>query len=128
VGEKDYNLDLCMFIVLATVIFPLSIVVFVLSLTCLDKNINKELEQEILIREIIRTVQVIRKERGLMKTDKIRIHIKADKAVENAVSHDINNIKQKTNSKKLDFDFNAEKVKLAKSIEVLGNVLEIGME
>ena len=94
----------------------------------IDKNINKELEQEILIREIIRTVQVIRKERGLMKTDKISIHIKADKVVENAVSRDINNIKQRTNSKKLDFEFNAEKVKLAKSIEVLGNVLEIGME
>ncbi len=94
----------------------------------IDKNISKELEQEILIREIIRTVQVIRKELGLVKTDKINVHIKADNEVENAIKSDINDIKQKTNAKKADFEFNTEKVKLAKSIEVLNNVLEIGVE
>ncbi len=65
----------------------------------LHTKIDEELFREGFTREIIRRVQMMRKELGLTKDKEIEVFIEVDKELENKI--DLEEIKQKTNAKKV---------------------------
>ncbi|HET6244715.1 MAG: isoleucine--tRNA ligase [Bacteroidetes bacterium] len=58
----------------------------------LDININQQLKEEGLAREIINRIQNLRKEKGLEVTDKIGLKIKAEKSINSAINNNLNYI------------------------------------
>ena len=67
----------------------------------LDVTISKELKEEGIARELVNRIQNLRKEQGLEVTDKIRLFIKRDGVVDQAVSVNETYIKNETLTKEL---------------------------
>jgi len=72
----------------------------------LDVTINETLKNEGIARELVNRIQNIRKDSGFEVTDKIEITIQNETVLENAVSQNINYIKQETLTEKLHFNSN----------------------
>ena len=69
----------------------------------LDLNLNNDLVNEGIAREIVNRVQNIRKNKGLEVTDKIEINIKSSAKLENAINSNLNYVKGETLAIKLYF-------------------------
>ena len=69
----------------------------------LDLNLNDDLVNEGIAREIVNRVQNIRKNKGLEVTDKIEINIKSSAKLENAINSNLNYVKGETLAIKLYF-------------------------
>ena len=69
----------------------------------LDLNLNNDLVNEGIAREIVNRVQNIRKSKGLEVTDKIEINIKSSAKLENAINSNLNYVKGETLAIKLYF-------------------------
>jgi isoleucyl-tRNA synthetase len=67
----------------------------------LDVSINKELKNEGIARELVNRIQNLRKEKGLEVTDKIKLTIKRDGVVDEAVTTNASYIKNETLTKEL---------------------------
>jgi len=67
----------------------------------LDVSINKELRNEGIARELVNRIQNLRKEKGLQVTDKIKLTIKKDGVVDEAVTSNASYIKNETLTKEL---------------------------
>ena len=67
----------------------------------LDVSISKELRNEGIARELVNRIQNLRKEKGLEVTDRIKLYIKKDGVVDNAVSSNASYIKNETLTKEL---------------------------
>ncbi|MGB5383645.1 MAG: isoleucine--tRNA ligase [Lutimonas sp.] len=74
----------------------------------LDVNITEELKNEGIARELVNRIQNLRKESGLEVTDKIRLLIKSDENLENAVKSNKEYIKSETLTKELIFQEDLE--------------------
>lgn len=70
----------------------------------LDINITDDLKKEGVARELVNRIQNLRKESGFEVTDKIDIKIQKDGYVENAVSSNMNYIKNETLTAELEFE------------------------
>jgi len=68
-----------------------------------DTKLTPELEAEGYSREMTRYVQAFRKKLGLIKTDKIKLFIVADEELKNILEKQKDFIKDRTNSKKIEF-------------------------
>ena len=69
----------------------------------LDLNLNNDLVNEGIAREIVNRVQNIRKSKGLEVTDKIEINIKSSAKLENAINSNLDYVKGETLAIKLYF-------------------------
>ena len=69
----------------------------------LDLNLNDDLVNEGIAREIVNRVQNIRKNKGLEVTDKIEINIESSAKLENAINSNLNYVKGETLAIKLYF-------------------------
>ena len=69
----------------------------------LDLNLNNDLVNEGIAREIVNRVQNIRKSKGLEVTDKIEINIKSSAKLENAINSNLEYVKGETLAIKLYF-------------------------
>ena len=69
----------------------------------LDLNLNDDLVNEGIAREIVNRVQNIRKSKGLEVTDKIEINIKSSAKLENAINSNLEYVKGETLAIKLYF-------------------------
>ena len=69
----------------------------------LDLNLNNDLVNEGIAREIVNRVQNIRKSKGLEVTDKIEINIKSSVDLENAINSNLDYVKGETLAIKLYF-------------------------
>ncbi len=67
----------------------------------LDVSISKELRNEGIARELVNRIQNLRKEKGLEVTDKIKLYIKKDGVLDEAVSSNASYIKDETLTKEL---------------------------
>jgi len=67
----------------------------------LDVTISSELRKEGIARELVNRIQNLRKETGLDVTDKIRLKIKKDGVIEDAILDNNNYIKNETLTKEL---------------------------
>jgi len=74
----------------------------------LDVNITEELKNEGIARELVNRIQNLRKESGLEVTDKIRLLIKREENLENAVKSNKEYIKSETLTKELIFQEDLE--------------------
>ncbi|GIJ94350.1 isoleucine--tRNA ligase [Capnocytophaga stomatis] len=72
-------------------------------LVALDIHITEELKKEGIARELVNRIQNIRKDSGFEITDKINIHLQSDKALEEAVSVNLQYIKNETLTNELTF-------------------------
>ncbi|MFJ1492407.1 isoleucine--tRNA ligase [Capnocytophaga canis] len=72
-------------------------------LVALDIHITEELKKEGIARELVNRIQNIRKDSGFEITDKINIHLQSDKALEEAVSVNLQYIKNETLTSELTF-------------------------
>jgi len=77
----------------------------------LDTKITPELEAEGFARELSRKIQAERKNKGLVKSDKINLEILTDKNSVDKLKKFLNFIKNRTNSEKINIDFNLPKFK-----------------
>ncbi len=71
----------------------------------LDTKLTPELEAEGFAREISRKVQALRKDAGLVKTDKIELVISVSKEMEKMIDKQKEMIKERTNSEKIEIIF-----------------------
>ena len=69
----------------------------------LDAKLTPELEAEGYAREMSRQVQAFRKKLGLNKKDRIELYINTDDELKNILESKKEFIKERTNSKKVDF-------------------------
>ena len=69
----------------------------------LDININEELKQEGIARELVNRIQNIRKENGLEVTDKIIIKLKSNNVIDPAVKNNLDYICNETLCRNLNF-------------------------
>uniref|UniRef100_A0A2B4S1L6 Isoleucine--tRNA ligase n=1 Tax=Stylophora pistillata TaxID=50429 RepID=A0A2B4S1L6_STYPI len=92
----------------------------------LDITIDEALKKEGIIREFINRIQNLRKEMGLLVTDKIEIKIQADEVLEKAMYAYENHFKTETLTEKISFvkdeiptavDLNFEKITIKISIK-----------
>lgn len=74
----------------------------------LDTKLTPELESEGYARELIRKIQAERKKAGLKKGDEIKIEICVKNKLKEMLNSQIQNIKEKTNSKEINFVENIE--------------------
>ncbi len=79
----------------------------------LDVSINKELKNEGIARELVNRIQNLRKEKGLEVTDKIKLTIKKDGVIDEAVTANASYIKNETLTNELVLK---EKIKNGNSI------------
>jgi isoleucyl-tRNA synthetase len=79
----------------------------------LDVSINKELRNEGIARELVNRIQNLRKEKGLEVTDKIKLTIKKDGVIDEAINMNASYIKNETLTEELIL---REKVKNGNSI------------
>ncbi|MCX2718332.1 isoleucine--tRNA ligase [Lentiprolixibacter aurantiacus] len=70
----------------------------------LDIHVTEELRKEGIARELVNRIQNLRKESGFEVTDKIDIKIQKDGYVEEAVTNNINYIKNETLTAELEFE------------------------
>ncbi len=125
-GEGNFEIKKDQFVVIEKALEDESALQFKYGSIKINKNISKELKEEILIRELIRNIQIIRKEINLMKINKINIYIKTEKDVEEIIKRDAENIKQKTNTKQILFEID-EKI-LEKELQILDYNIKIKIE
>jgi isoleucyl-tRNA synthetase len=83
----------------------------------LDFNLTPELEAEGYAREVSRQVQSFRKNLGLQKKDKIELNIFIDEDFKKVLESQINFIKERTNSKKLNLGVVTLKEKFKNKID-----------
>ena len=69
----------------------------------LDINITLELKNEGMARELVRSIQDLRKKSGLNPQDKINLEIETDEAGEKFIKNFKNEIKKGTNSVEIKF-------------------------
>ncbi len=69
----------------------------------LDKRITKELKEEGILREIIRSLQQLRKKKGLLPKDKIIIFCKGDKELERIIRKYEKEILERVKAKEISF-------------------------
>ena len=74
----------------------------------LDLNLNNDLINEGIAREIVNRIQNIRKSKGLEVTDKIDINIKSSTLLENAINSNLDYVKGETLAIKLYFSENLD--------------------
>ena len=74
----------------------------------LDLNLNNDLINEGIAREIVNRIQNIRKSKGLEVTDKIDINIKSSTTLENAINSNLDYVKGETLAIKLYFSENLD--------------------
>jgi isoleucyl-tRNA synthetase len=67
----------------------------------ISKKIDQELYEEGILNEIKRRVQVMRKELGLIESDKVELHISSEKAIEDIVEQSRERLSREVNAKKL---------------------------
>jgi len=94
---------------------------FINGIVHINKKIDEELYEEGILNEVKRRIQVMRKEMGLVESDKIEVSISSEKAIESILE------KQK---KKLAEDVNAAKLHFAqetemKEFEIDGRIVRI---
>lgn len=70
----------------------------------IEKKIDQELYEEGMFNEVKRRVQMLRKEAGLVESDKIEIHINCEKEIESIVEKRKDVLLSGVNSKSLKFD------------------------
>jgi isoleucyl-tRNA synthetase len=75
----------------------------------LDITISEELKQEGIARELVNRIQNIRKDSGFEVTDKVKVHLQKNAALENAVKANEAYIKSETLTETLIFEENLEK-------------------
>lgn len=78
----------------------------------LDININKELKQEGIAREFVNRIQNLRKESGLEVTDRIKLNIKSNSEISNAIKDNLDYICSET---------------LADSINILDKIKDVNL-
>ena len=88
----------------------------------LDTNINEELRKEALLREFARRVQMLRKEAGFRKVDKISVYVKAFGYMDEAIRRNEKDLKRMLNAVSLsdsgegiapkEFEIEEEKVEI----------------
>lgn len=99
------------------------------GLIYLDTEITDDLKGELLVREIIRRIQMLRKEKGFSKSDRINVYLSADVALSALVKENIERIKKVTNSRSID-----ERLSDANGLEEVsfeispGNSIKIAIE
>ncbi len=94
----------------------------------INKEISNELKYEILIRELIHSIQTTRKEMNLVRLNKIAIHMKTEKDLELEIKKSFNNILNKTNAKTIDFEFIENNVIEKRELKILGYNITIEIE
>ncbi len=68
----------------------------------IDTKITDELKKEFIVREVIRRIQMMRKEKGLKKMDSIVVYISADVAISGIIKDNLDTIKSVTKSKSIE--------------------------
>ncbi|MCL4437714.1 class I tRNA ligase family protein [Patescibacteria group bacterium] len=92
----------------------------------LDFTITAELKAEGTLREVIRSVQDLRKEAKLLPKDKIYLYLEAPEEIAVAVSGHLSEFQSKTGSEKVDFKRN-EKFSAEKETKIGGENIWIGI-
>jgi len=83
----------------------------------LDTNLNSELEAEGYARELARQIQEFRKKLGLNKKELVEVYISSSEDFKNILCNQIKFIKERTNSKKIDFVTTPQKEKFKNTSE-----------
>ena len=74
----------------------------------LDIQINQQLKEEGIAREIVSRIQNLRKDAGFEVTDRIDLKIQKDGKIEEALLHNAQYVKSETLTDKLDFEDHVE--------------------
>ena len=85
----------------------------------LDTQITPELESEGYARELSRQVQEFRKKLGLNKKELIELFISCEEELKNKISSQLEFLKTRTNSKKIDFVATLQKEKFKNTTEFI---------
>lgn len=94
----------------------------------IDTSITKEIEEELLAREVTRLIQAIRKEMSLTKLEKVDVEIAADEAVRESIERSIGKIKEVTNARKILFLESLADSANAKELEIEGGIVKITLK
>jgi isoleucyl-tRNA synthetase len=96
----------------------------------LDTTLTEELREELLVREITRRIQMMRKDGGLTKMDRANVAIFAEGFANQVVSKNLSAIKSGTNSSslKLVSGFREDEEKDVKSFDLVGTTVRIRLE
>jgi hypothetical protein len=87
----------------------------------INKKIDEELYEEGILNEIKRRIQVMRKEMGLVESDKIEVSISSEKAIESILEKQKKKLAQDVNAAKLHFAQETE----MKEFEIDGRIVRI---
>ena len=87
----------------------------------INPNMSKELLDEAIYRELVRRIQLMRKELGLKKVDKISIRYATSGELESLIREKLKDLSKETNAKEIIEDKNTS----GKKFEILGDNIEI---
>ncbi|MGI0100333.1 MAG: isoleucine--tRNA ligase [Candidatus Micrarchaeaceae archaeon] len=93
----------------------------------IDAGASEELKDELMTREIIRRIQIMRKEMGLTRLDAVTLYANADKEMEKLLQGSKSKIKQVARAKGITVNGNIPDGAFRKSWSVLGAEIEIGI-
>jgi isoleucyl-tRNA synthetase len=93
----------------------------------IDSELTNELKEELMGREIIRRIQIMRKEMGLTRLDKINIHISSDEATKTLIEGSREQIRKIAKIKGMEVNKSAPKDSYSKEFDILGAKIGISI-
>lgn len=93
----------------------------------IDSEITEELKEELMTRELIRRIQIMRKEMGLTRLDAISVYANVDAELKELLQKNKEQIKKIVRAKGLAINQDMPKEAHKKSWEILGAKVEIGI-
>jgi hypothetical protein len=80
---------------------------FKYGIVTIDATQTNEMKEELLGREVARRVQMMRKEMGLTRVDKVMVYLYAEPAIVELVKKQYDEIKETVNARQIEFNKNA---------------------
>ena len=92
------------------------------------RELDNELMAEGFSREIVRRVQQMRKQRGLKKSDRVKIHIQMDRDLEKLLANWTNHIREKVGASELTLAAEAKELGISEKESIKGREIVFSME
>jgi isoleucyl-tRNA synthetase len=93
----------------------------------IDPELTNELREELMARELIRRIQLMRKEIGLTRLDRINVHINSDEATRPLIENGREQIRKIAKVKKMEINKGAAKEPHQRDFDILGAKIGISI-
>ena len=93
----------------------------------IDSELTNEIKEELMARELIRRIQMMRKENGLTRLDRIKAYINVDEQTKDIIDRNKDQIRRVTRAHAIEINKNIPEGMHRKSFDILGAKVDIGI-